>query len=426
MRTMPRTSGGQIFSPIRDPMAEADSERPVYGLRARSGLRVAVIGLAIAVGASVAIGLETSIPASSPITTQPVPKLIIDTEFVPTEQQLQSLVIKPVETMTFRSETVSDGYVAIDDDLTTPVFSPFSGRVAKLLVKLGDRVEKGAPLVTIEASEFVQAQSDLLTAKTQYDLAKTNEARQHELYEAEGAALRDWQQSQAELATAGATFTAVRNRLRIFGKTEREIAELEQEQKAPEMNAETIVGSPIAGTIVQRQIGLGQYIQAGSSTPMYLIGDLSRVWMIANVREIDAEHVHVGDPVEIRVLAIPSNVFKSRISYVAPSIDPVTRRLAFRAELDNRDGALKPQMFANFTILSGEDVTASGVPRSAVVYEGEGARVWVLTPKGTLVPREIETGRVNGDLVEVTKGLMPGEEIVVSGALFIDRAAAGQ
>jgi cobalt-zinc-cadmium efflux system membrane fusion protein len=407
-------------------MAETDSARPVHGRRVRSRSRFVLIGFAIAIGASIAIGFSTDILSSPPIAAQPIPKLVVDTEFVPTEQQLQSLVIKPVEAMTFRSETVTDGYIAADDDLTTPVFSPFSGRVAKLFVKLGDHVEKDAALATVEAAEFVQTQSDLLAAKTQYILAKTNEMRQHELYEAEGAALKDWQQSQADLTTADATLTAVRNRLRIFGKTEKEIADLEQAPQIAGMRAETIVAAPIAGTIVQRQIGLGQYIQAGSSTPVYSIGDLSKVWLIANVREIDGAHVRIGDPVEVRVLAIPGKVFKSKISYVAPSIDPTTHRLAFRAELDNRDGALKPQMFANFTILNGDDVTASSVPQSAIVYEGESARVWVLTPKGTLVPHQIRTGRVNGDLVEVTKGLMPGEKLVVSGALFIDRAATGQ
>jgi cobalt-zinc-cadmium efflux system membrane fusion protein len=192
------------------------------------------------------------------------------------------------------------------------------------------------------------------------------------------------------------------------------------------MNPESIVAAPISGTVVQRQVGVGQYIQAGSPNPVFSIGDLSKVWLIANVREIDGALVHVGDPVEVQVLAFPNRVFKAKLSYLAPSMDPNTHRLAVRADVENRDGLLKPQMFANFTILTGDDVTAPGVPKSAIVYEGETARVWIAAPNGSLAPRQIQIGRTDGDMVEVVSGLNRGEKIVVGGALFIDRAATSQ
>jgi membrane fusion protein, heavy metal efflux system len=405
-------------------MADPDTERTASGSRA---LPLIAVGIALAGAAILAIGFGATARFSAPNqAAQPVLIPPAAATFIPTPQQLLNLVIKPVESLTFRAETVTDGYIAVDDDITTPVFSPFSGRVTKIVAKLGDRVEKGVPLMMVEASEFVQAQSDLITARAQFNLAETNEKRQHELYEAEGAALKDWEHSQVDLATAEGTLAAVRNRLRIFGKTDREIAELEQAPNVPTMNPESFVAAPIAGTVVQRQVGLGQYIQAGSSNPVFSIGDLSKVWMIANVREVDGSLVHVGDQVEVRVLAFPSRVFKAKISYVAPSMDPNTHRLAVRADVDNRDGLLKPQMFANFTILTGNDVAAPGVPKSAIVYEGETARVWIVAPNGGLAPRPIQTGRTDGDLVEVVSGLEPGEKIVVSGGLFIDRAATGQ
>jgi len=339
---------------------------------------------------------------------------------------LRNLAIKPVERMTFRTETVTDGYIAVDDDLTTPVFSPFSGRVTQVIAKLGDRLQKGAPLMKVEATEFAQAQSDLITARAQFNLAETNEKRQHDLYDAQGAALKDWQQAQVDLATAGSNLAGVRNRLRIFGKTDAEIDALEKMPRAPVTNPESVVAAPISGTIVKRQVGVGQFIQAGATDPVFSVGDLSTVWLIANVREVDAPAVRLGDPVEVRVLAYPNRVFKAKISYVAPSIDASTHRLAVRADVDNRDALLKPQMFATFTILTGSDVTAVGVSQSAILREGEAARVWVVNPSGGLALREIKTGRSNGDMVEVVSGLNTGEKIVVSGAIFIDRAATTQ
>ncbi len=346
--------------------------------------------------------------------------------FIPTPQQFAGLRIEPVASMMFRAETVTDGSIALDEDLTTPVFSPFSGRVSRIIAKLGDHVAKGATLMTVEASEFVQAQSDLVTARAQFDLAQTNEKRQHELYDSQGAALKDWQQAQVELATAQGTLAAVRNRLRILGKTDSEIDALEQMPKAPAMNPESAILAPISGTIVQRKIGLGQYIQAGASDPVFSIGDLSTVWLVANVREFDAPMIHLGDRVEVHVLAFPDRVFDARITYVAPSMDAATHRLPVRADVANRDGLLKPQMFANFTILTGADTAAVGVPQSAVVYEGDTARVWVNSAGGELKLRQIQTGRANGNMVEVLSGLRPGERVVVSGAVFIDRAAASQ
>lgn len=343
-----------------------------------------------------------------------------------TPQQMADLKIEPVSLMTFRAETVTEGSITLDDDLVTPVFSPFSGRVTRVIAKLGDRVTRGAPLMAVEASEFVQAQSDLVTAKAQYDLAASNEKRQHDLYDAQGAALKDWQQAQVDLATAQGALAAVRNRLRILGKTDAEIDALEQGPKMPAMNPESPVLAPISGTIVQRKVGLGQYIQAGASDPVFSIGDLSTVWLIANVRETDAPLMHPGDPVEVHVLAYPNRVFDAKITYVAPSIDASTHRLAVRADVANREGLLKPQMFANFTILTGAETSAVGVPQSAVVYEGDSARVWVSDARGTLSLRQIKTGRANGSMVEVPSGLKPGERVVVSGAVFIDRAATSQ
>jgi cobalt-zinc-cadmium efflux system membrane fusion protein len=118
-------------------------------------------------------------------------------------------------------------------------------------------------------------------------------------------------------------------------------------------------------------------------------------------------------------------VFKARITFVASSLDPATRRLPVRAEVENADGALKPEMFASFSIITGTDVAAPGVPQQAIVYEGDDAHVWVAGEDGTIAARMIRPGRASEGMVEVTAGLAPGEKVVKSGTLFIDRAARG-
>ena len=399
-----------------------------------------VVAVALVVGMAILVWpLIDKNPADGPERAKPARLDTAAGTFRPTKEQWAGFKIEPVLLVSFRPEQVTEGNIAIDDDLTTPVFSPYSGRVIKLIAKLGDYVEPGAPLFAIQASEFVQAQNDLITAlanlqtaRSQLAQAQTNEKRGHDLYLAQGGALKDWQQAQTDLVTAQNTvrsddiaLAAVRNRLRILGKADKEIASLEA-QPTQKLDPVTIVSAPIGGTITQRQIGLGQYINStagGASNPVYTIGNLSTVWLIANVREADAPLMRIGQAVEVHVLAFPGRVFQAKISWVAPSIDPNTHRLSVRADVENPDGALKPGMFANFSIITGEAQTAPAVPQSAIVYEGDTAHVWVAGDDGTIAARSVRTGQIADGMVEILAGLSPGEKIVTSGALFIDRAA---
>jgi len=355
--------------------------------------------------------------------------------FRPTQAQLADLTIEPVRFVTFRSERTAEGQIALDNNLTTPVFSPYSGRVVRLIARLGDQVERGAPLFAVEASEYVQAANDLITAvaaaqtaRSQLAQAQINEKRARDLYRAKGGALKDWQQSRTDLAaaqntlrTAEIALAAVRNRMRILGISEAQIAALET-QPTQKLNPVAVVDSPIAGAVTQRKIGLGQFIQSGGDTPVYTIGDLSTVWLVANVREDDAPLMRVGAPVAVTVPAFAGRVFAAKISWVAPELDENTHRLQVRADVANPQGALKPNMFANFTIITGTPSRMPAVSPEAVVYEGDTARVWVALPGGTLAARSVTIGRTQDGLLEIKKGLKPGDKVVTRGALFIDRA----
>ena len=122
--------------------------------------------------------------------------------FRATPQQLKSLTVESVALHAFVSEELTEGKIAVNGDRATPVFSPFSGRVTRVIAGLGDRVASGAPLASVEASEFVQAQNDLSTAAAQLKIARISETRKQALYDAKGGSLQDWQQAQAELTAA--------------------------------------------------------------------------------------------------------------------------------------------------------------------------------------------------------------------------------
>jgi membrane fusion protein, heavy metal efflux system len=340
--------------------------------------------------------------------------------FRPSAQQLRTLTIEPVATRSFASVEIADGRIAVDADRATPVYSPFSGRIAALHAGLGDEVAAGAALATIEASEFVQAQSDLAAALAQTRLTRAALERKKALYEAQGASLQDVQQAEADGATAAASLAAVENRLAILGKSG---AEIQQLRGGARGEARVALKAPLAGVVIDRQAGPGQYIQAGGGTPLYTIADTRSVWVIGNVRESEAREVRRGQTVEVRVPAWPERVFSARLSYVAAAVDPATHRLTVRAAIANGDGALKPEMLATLRIISSPAGVSLAVPEGAVVYEGERAHVWVVREGGLIGLREIRVGRTSDGFVEVRDGLQAGEQVVTRGSLFIDRAA---
>ena len=356
--------------------------------------------------------------------------------YTPSAAEWASLTIQPVAERGFRAEHVTEGKIAIDEDRSTPVFSPYAGRVTKLLARPGDSVVKGQPLFVIEAADNVQAQNDFIgamtamnKAKSALDLAQLQGTRAKDLFEGKAVPLKDYQQSQAtliqaqnDLRASQTAMEAARNKLRILGLTDEDIATFQEKGR---INPEITIFAPLAGTVVQRKIGPGQYVNAGASDPVYVIGDLSTVWMTAFVRESDCASVAIGQEVTFNVLALPGRPLSARLNYVATAIDPATRRLLVRATIDNKDFVLKPEMFANVTIYSAGDRPAVGVPKQALIYEGDQVRIWVAHPDKTIELRQIKPGLTNGDLVEVIGNLKPGERIVTKGALFIDRAASG-
>jgi len=356
--------------------------------------------------------------------------------YTPTPAEWASLSIQPVTERAFRAAHVTEGKIAIDEDRSTPVFSPYAGRVTKLLVRPGDRVVKGQALFVIEAADNVQAQNDFISAmtamnkaKSALDLAQLQGQRAKDLFEGKAVPLKDYQQSQAtliqtqnDLRSSQTAMEAARNKLRILGLTDEDIATFQEKGR---INPETTIFAPIAGTVVQRKMGPGQYVNSGASDPVYVIGDLSTVWMTAFVRETDAASVSVGQEVTFNVLALPGRPLSARLNYVSTAIDPATRRLLVRATIDNKDGQLKPEMFANVTIYSASDHPAVGVPKQALIYEGDQVRIWVAHEDKTIELRQIRPGLTNGDLVEEVGNLKPGEQIVTKGSLFIDRAASG-
>jgi cobalt-zinc-cadmium efflux system membrane fusion protein len=348
-----------------------------------------------------------------------------------TADQLHQLGIVKVESAVFRIEKQAIGQIAFNEDASTLVLTPFSGRVTRLIAKIGDAVKRGDPLYEIDSPEVVQAQTDLIAAvqgldksKSQLALAKRTLDRQTGLYEAKATSQRELEQAKADhtaaetdVKTAEGVLSATRNRLRVLGRSDAEVARLEKERL---INPLITISTPIDGTVIARKVGPGQYVRSDSGEPLYSIADLSIMWLKANVSENDIGLVRVGQEIEVRVLAVPDRVFKARIGAIGAASDAATRRVVVRSEIPNPEGALKSEMFATFKIVTGNGEPDAAVPVDAVIREGDLAFVWVEREPTLLERRPVKLGiELNGRL-QIREGLQPGERVVARGAIFVD------
>jgi membrane fusion protein, heavy metal efflux system len=363
-----------------------------------------------------------------------------DGTFRPTVEQRAALTIALVGYREAMDETAASGTIALDEDRSTPVLMPYSGQVTQVLIEAGQQVARGQALLKIRTGDFVDARNTLFAAAgaraaafSQLRVAEANAKRQEEIYKTAGGALKDQQQAQNDLVTArsaarsaDAALGAARDKLTILGKSPLEIARLEHVDEVSGIHAETTLHAPIAGIVASRAVSVGQYVGAGGDKPVFTIADPTHVWLVAQIAESDAARVLVGDPVEVRTPAFPGRIFHAAIDNVGAALDPVTHRLPVRASIPNPDLALKPEMFASFTIRRPDPTRAILVPAGAVIHEGDSARVWVLRPDGLLVARSVCATKSGDGMVEIASGLAPGERIVTAGAIFVNEAGLGE
>ncbi|MDH7796690.1 MULTISPECIES: efflux RND transporter periplasmic adaptor subunit [unclassified Beijerinckia] len=349
-------------------------------------------------------------------------------------EQLATVTIETVGEERFAAETTTEGKITVDEERVTPVFSQFAGRVTKIFARPGQQVKQGEPLFTLEAVDVIQSENDLMAAVSTLNKARSSlrltqmaEKRLRDLAAANAIAMRELQQAQNDLngaqndvRSAEIALEAVRNRLRIMGKSDAEIANFEQTGK---ISTETMVTSPIDGIIIQRKVGPGQFLSTSATDPAFILGDLSKVWLVASVRESDVAQVFPGQKLEFRVVAYPDRVFHGEIALIGSSIDPSSRRIPVRANIDNAEGLLRPEMFTSVRLIGRSEGASPSVPREALIYEGDKTRVWVVNSNDRLELRQIQPGFVSGNRIQIVKGLKSGERIVTRGALFIDRAA---
>jgi len=291
--------------------------------------------------------------------------------------------------------------IEFDPDRTAHVGPLTESRIARVAVKVGDRVVRGAPLAILSSVAGAESLASLTQAQANLELARANLRRQEELHAAGIDTERVHQEAIAAVRRAEAELEAARQRAALTG--------------------DLTLRSPLAGTVVERRATAGETV--GPDSKLFTIADLTRVWVVGRVYERDVGAVRAGATARLTLEAYPGRSWEGRLAYVAGALDHETRTLPVRMELENADGALRPGLFGTLAIEAGDAVEALAVESAAVQRLGERTIVFVhqdsAGEKERFAVREIRVGRAFGALAEVASGLEPGEEVVTAGGFTL-------
>lgn len=362
---------------------------------------IAVAAIAATAGVSLGLFGQQFLPlgqgASAHATTAPAPAQ------ASTAQLGQSLVkLVPAQEVSVRDAVTINGKLALDGTRIHQVSARLAGRIDRIEVVEGSVVHTGQPIASLYSPEFISAQNEFLLAR--------------------GAVKTLSSSATSELlADARATLEGARNKLRVLGSSDADVAELE---RSGHVQQHLIIRAAISGRLIKRNVDPGGYLDLGGS--LGTIADLSSLWFLGNVFDADLPRVREGQTVVIKVNGVAlSAPLTGRVSFVAPSVDPATHSVAVRVQLANPGGLLKPEMFGRAELMLGER-RLPVVPRAAVVQDGAESFVVVQrggTPeKPTYARVPVETMPANEPgLLAIVRGVNVGELVVVEGSVLVER-----
>jgi membrane fusion protein, heavy metal efflux system len=331
------------------------------------------------------------------------------------EDQMSHVQVVTLQPTTLTRTLRLTGTVAYNAFNTTPVITQVGGPVTRILVVPGQHVRQGEPMLEVSSPDYSQLLDAYLKAADSSRLTEKNYARAQDLYQHHAIAQRDLDQAESDRNQARADLNAAEEGMKILG-----IKNPAQLAGGPS-SAQIPVLAPIAGEVVERLVSPGQVVQAGQ-TQAFTISDLSTVWVLANVYQADLAYVHSGEDVSVQTDAYPGN-FHGHISYVSPALDPNTRTLQARVVVDNPGEKLKRDMYCTVTVTAGKVANAVAVPNSAVLHDDNNQPfVYVAIGANQFGRRDVETGQSEDGLIQILKGIAPGDKVVGDGSLFLQFA----
>lgn len=312
---------------------------------------------------------------------------------------------------------VATGVVQANAYRTTPVIALVGGIVRRVGKELGEHVRQGETVAVVFSDELAMAQSRYVTALAELDEHRKHHQRTAKLVEIGAASREELEQATTKLKTAESEVASLRQRLQLLGLTPQRINNL---RSSSQISSEVSLPAPVSGTVISRAVNQGEVVEANKE--ILRVADLSSVWVIGQVYEKDLARIRVGSGASVTSAAYPGRVFRGRVSYVDPSLDPQTRTAQARIELANPGETLKIGMFVNiaFGALGNAEQTTPVIPVAAVQNLNNQQVVFVATnDPNVFVLRPVRVGLEANGRVPVLEGLTVGERVVAEGSFSL-------
>jgi cobalt-zinc-cadmium efflux system membrane fusion protein len=317
----------------------------------------------------------------------------------------------------FTKYSVIPAKVLANQDNEALVGSLVQGRVCKVFVRAGDNVKAGQELMLLEGLEIGQIKAGFLSARANLEYQKSNYERQKKLLEENVGAQKNLLESQNEYEKARAEYTAEKNRINAIGLTDSEVVDGKNGHSDDHGSGTLPVKSPISGIVVERNVVIGQLIEA--TTTAFKIINLSSVWVDGQIYEKDAGRITIMTAADFLASSYPGEPFRGKVTYIGQVIDEKTRTITIRAEFTNPAGKLKPQMFGELKIPEGNNSTALVVPAEALIKINNADYIFIQKKDSSFEKMAVVAGAGHNEQVEILKGLKDGDKIVVKGSFYL-------
>lgn len=333
-----------------------------------------------------------------------------------TKAQQASIHVYTVEPVRYHTTIATTGVVDFDRNRATDILAPFSGAVTRVLVTQGQHVAKGQALAEVTSPDFTAAAGAYRKAVLAAKAADAVAANDRDLYAHQAISQRENAQAKADAAGADADRAAALQTLVALHMDVQSIAAIRDGKQVT--GGHGVIRAPIAGTLVAKSIAPGQTLAAGT-TPCFTIANTSTMWVMANVFGDDAAQVRAGDAATV-LTGEGGKPIAGTVTNVGVVVDPDTRSVQTRVQVDNAGGALKKQMYVSVRIQSHGAHTGLLVPVSAVLRDDENLPfVYAMDADGSYARRPVSLGRRVDDRYVIQEGLHPGDKVVVDGSIFL-------
>jgi len=342
------------------------------------------------------------------------PKAADPTLVAPAPELLDQLKLADVQKLPVAETLRVAGRIDFDEQRLARIGATVTGRVTQIDALLGQDVKKGEVLARLNSSELSSQQLAYLKARAQLELNRRNAERAKALFEADVIGAAELQRRESEYQISIAESRAASDQLQLLGVSP---AAIDRLGKLGAVDSVTPVVATLGGVVVERKLAQGQVVQPADA--LFVVADLSRLWAVAQVPEQQVSQVRAGQTVSIEVPALGNEKLVGKLIFVGQTIDPETRTVLVRTELDNRDGRLKPAMLASM-LIEARAVERLVVQASAVVRENDEDHVFVAEGDGVFRLLKVKLGPEQGGQRVVLSGLKGQEKVVVDGAFHLN------